>query len=223
VSMAPEGRSPATTRSMTGRGHDGAATTLFYKDEGESELDVSASGGAVQLDGRSKLEQAIYSHGNSYAELAVTGHKKLSVSFSPAPQQRVEVAAVGAPMRFGYLDGNDTFHVVQASDRTRGPYKELATGKLKRGEPLTVTLYDGDKAMFAVTLADWAAQVSTALSPTAGDGLPANAIELARGGEAETAPALVTFTLAATTIGRGTQTVGHAPGVYRDRIAVRLP
>jgi hypothetical protein len=83
-----------------------------------------------------------------------------------------------------------------------------------------VTLYDGDKAAFTITLSDWSAQASTALSPTAGAGLPVNTIELVRNGDADNALSLLTTSLASTSIGRGTQSVGHAAGVYRNRITV---
>ena len=53
--------------------------------------------------------------------------------------------------------------------------------------------------------------------------MPVNAIELVRGGDADTAPVLISFSLAATNIGRGTASVGHAAGVYRNRITVKLP
>jgi hypothetical protein len=220
VALAPEGRSVATTRTLSARG---GSASFAYKDEDQSVIEVSAHEGVVQLDARSRLAQPLFAHGSSYAELALQGHRKLAVAFSPAPQQRIAVPAVGEPARFAYVDAHETFHVAQASQRQRGPFTELAAGRLRRGDALAVTIYDGDKAMFVVTLADWAAQVSTELSPAAGDGLPMNVIELVRGGEPETAPVLISFALAATTIGRGTQSVGHAAGVYRDRISVALP
>ncbi len=224
TALAPEGASTATNRILQARQHDGARWTMYYKDEDQSVLDVStAAGGAVQLDGRSRLPHAIYSHGNTWAELAVQGHQKLTVSFSPVPDRRIEVPSVTAPARFAYVDAADTFHIVQAQERQRGPFTEIAAGRLKHGDPLVITLYDNNKPVFAVTLDDWSAQASTQLSPTAGFGVPVNSIELQRGGDAESAPVLVTLSLASTSIGRGTQSVGHAPGVYRDRITVTAP
>ena len=224
TALAPEGTSTATSRIFVAKLHDGARFRLWYRDEDASVLDVSAArDGAVELDARSRLVHAVFAHVDTYAELTVSGHKKLTVAFSPLPQQRIEPAPATGAVRFAYLDAGDTLHIVQASQRQRGPFTELAAGRLKRGDPLVLTLYDGDKAAFSVTLDDWAAQASTQLSPTAGDGLPVNAIQMVRGGEPESAPVLITLTLADTSIGRGTQTVGHAPGVYRDRITVRLP
>ena len=222
VSLAPEGASKATNRILAAKVKEGAGWKLYYKDEGGSVLDVGVRDGAVQLDASSRLDKPIFAHVDSYAEIAVSGHSKLTVSFSPAPDKRIELAAATAAERFAYLDANDTFHVMQATTRQRGPFTELASGKLKRGDPLVVTLYDADKPAFAITLSDWSAQASTALSPTAGAGIPVNAIELLRAGEPDTAPALLTFSLADTSIGRGTATVGHAAGVYRNRIAIGI-
>ena len=59
---------------------------------------------------------------------------------------------MGAPARFAYVDAQGGFHVAQASTQKRGPFTDLATGRLQRGEPLAVTIYDGDKAM---TEAEW--------------------------------------------------------------------
>lgn len=63
---------------------------------------------------------------------------------------------------------------------------------------------------------DWAAQVSTAPSPTAGWGVPQNSIQFfsSRSGS------LVALTLAETGPGRGWASVGHAEGTYRNRIHV---
>lgn len=219
VGLSPPDRNVATTRKFTSRAHN----TLTYKDEDVSVLDVTPAPGGVQIDARSRLSQPVYSHVNAFAELAVQGHHKLSVAFSPVPSTRVPVPSATEPARFAWVDDAGTFHLTQANERQRGPFTEVAAGKLSRKEPLVVTLYDADKPMFVVTVEDWAAQASTQLSPAAGSGIPVNAIEMMRGGDKPDAPALISFTLAGTTIGRGTQSVGHAAGVYRNRLTVKLP
>ncbi|MDB4964909.1 MAG: hypothetical protein JWN44_598 [Myxococcales bacterium] len=223
TALAPAELNVATTRTLVSKVHDGARWSLFYKDEDASVLDVGSRDGALQLEARSRLARPVFSHVNSFSELTIQGHQKLSVSFSPVPQTRIEVMPVTAAARFAYLDERATFHVMQASQRQRGPFTEIAAGPLKRGDPLILTIYDGDKPVFIVTLDDWAAQASTQLSPAAGSGIPVNAIELMRGGDPESSPALISLSLAATSIGRGTQSVGYAAGVYRNRISVRLP
>ena len=223
TALAPAGESPPTTRTLVAKVHDGRGYSLYYKDEDASVLDVATQNGAVELDARSRLAHAIFSHVNSFTALTLQGHQKLSVSFSPVPERHIELAPATGAARFAYLDASDTFHVMQASDRQRGPFTEIAAGHLKRADPLVLTIYDGDKAAFSITLADWAAQASTQLSPTAGWGIPVNAIELVRGGEAQSSTGLISMSLADTSIGRGTQTVGHAPGVYRNRMTISLP
>jgi hypothetical protein len=215
----PEDRQ-ATRRTPVGKLHGTDGYTFFYRDEAASVLDVLARGRVIEVDARSQLDKPIFSHQNSFAELMVQGHKKLSVVFSPTPRERVEVGSLVAPLHFATLDEAGVFHVLVASQRERGPFTELARGSMKREDPLVLTLYDEDVPVFRVTLADWARQASTRLSPGAGWGVAENTIELVRGAEPDNAPVLVTATLAATTVGRGSRSVGHAPGTYQDRITV---
>ncbi len=71
-------------------------------------------------------------------------------------------------------------------------------------------------------LKDWSRQLSTTLSPTAGWGVPTNAIEFQRLDTNEDAPAAIWITLAATSVGRGWETVGHSAGTYRNRVLFRV-
>ncbi len=161
----------------------------------------------------------------SSTELTISGHRKLSVSFSPCAGSRVEFKPFSiqgsAPSRAAYLDRGGTFRVVQARTAEKGPFTTLAEGKMNRGDPLTMTLYDQDRAVFELTLRDWAAQAGVQLSPTAGYGLPVNAIEFSIDGESDRASAGMWITLAATSVGRGWDSVGHAAGTYRNRVTVR--
>ena len=94
-----------------------------------------------------------------------------------------------APARFAYVDAKRQIPRDAGGGSGRGPFSELAAGRLKRGDPIVRTIYDEDKPAFRVTLDDWSAQVSTQLSPTAGYGVPVNAITMARGGDPETSGA----------------------------------
>ena len=85
---------------------------------------------------------------------------------------------------------------------------------------LEITLCDEDRAIGRLTLLDWSAQASTQLSPTAGWGVPENAIEFSLNGDEPTSPASLFITLAATSVGRGWDSVGHAAGTYRNRITI---
>jgi hypothetical protein len=112
------------------------------------------------------------------------------------------------------------FRVVEAASGEKGPFRELAAGPLARGAPLVVTLLDGDRPVCELELMDWAAQASVELSPTAGWGLPANAVEFERLGDSPGEAVALWVTLAGTSVGRGWDSVGHRAGVYRNWINV---
>ena len=208
------------------RREDGVA--LQYQSDGSELLDVVCSDGAraggVEVTAFCELPREVYSHLNSMTELSVFGHQELALSFSPCPGVFVEVTPsdypVGRPRRFAYLDAASEFCVVEAASGEKGPFRRLASGPLKRGEPLTITLHDARRPACSVTLLDWSAQCSTQLSPTAGWGVPVNAIEFTRSGDSPSSPATLWITLAGTSIGRGWDSVGHAAGVYRNRLRI---
>ena len=83
-----------------------------------------------------------------------------------------------------------------------------------------ITLWDEGRAVGRLSFLDWSAQVSTQLSPTAGWGVPENAIEFSLAGDEPSSPASLFITLAATSVGRGWNSVGHAAGSYGNRIMV---
>ncbi|MFN7134270.1 MAG: hypothetical protein ACK4N5_19480, partial [Myxococcales bacterium] len=122
---------------------------------------------------------------------------------------------VGRPIRAAYLDASGRFRIVEAGSGEKGPFTTVGEGPLDG--PLSIDVLDERGPACRITLRDWAAQVSTALSPTAGWGLPQNAIEFARLGVLP-AESWILVTLAATSLGRGWDTVGHGPGVYRNRV-----
>jgi hypothetical protein len=126
----------------------------------------------------------------------------------------------GRPARFAYLDAAGVFHVAQASSAEKGPFHDLTSGALRRDQPLVMTFFDREVAVFRVTFDDWAAQLSTAPSPTAGWGVPVNAIEFSLQGDKPTSAAGVFITLAATSVGRGFDSVGHSAGTYRNRMRI---
>jgi len=107
---------------------------------------------------------------------------------------------------------------VQASNAEKGPFTELCSGPLTRTDPLAITIYDEAQAVCRLTMLDFAAQASIALSPTAGWGVPCNAIEFHLLGNQADDYAFIYVTLAATSVGRGWDSVGHAAGVYNNRL-----
>jgi hypothetical protein len=204
----------------------GEKVVLRFADDGQSRLMVSRTPDPriTEIEATSRLDSPFYSHLNSYCTITSIGHKRLELAFSPCPDVRVEVTPFdypfGRPVRFAYLDSSETFRVVEARSAEKGPFRTLASGKLKRGEPLTITLLDQGEPVARVTLDDWSVQLSTALSPTAGWGVPQNAITFILSGSSATSPAMLSVELAGTGIGRGYDSVGHAAGVYRNRMCV---
>ncbi len=168
------------------------------------------------------LVEETYSHLNTFALFIVVGHRDLSLSFSPCPEDHIEVFPsdypTGRPARMAYLDADSEFRVVEATSGEKGPFQQLAAGKLTRGQPLAISLHDQGSYVGTITLEDWTQQLSTNLSPTAGWGLPMNAIEFRRSGDRKQASVEIFVTLAATSVGRGWEAVGHRAGTYRNRM-----
>ncbi len=219
VSLAPPELRRPSSHELVATSRDGARFWMRYRDE-PAVLEVSTRGAAIDLDAHTQLAADVYTSDNTYAELTLRGHKRLSLRFSPMPSLRVDVPAFSEPARFGYLDAAGLFHVAEARRLDKGPFVELGAGKLGPKEPLVIQLFDGDTLVFEVRLDDWARQISTARSPAAGWGVPVNVVRFMRGAAAPDAPALISLSLASTSLGHGTQTVGHAAGVYRNRMHV---
>jgi hypothetical protein len=141
---------------------------------------------------------------------------------SPYPGVPIEVLRfdypVGRPARFAFVEEDRTFRVVEASSGEKGPFRTLARGRLGPEESLTFTLYDQGRAVGRISLADWSSQADTTLSPTAGWGVPVNAIEFSLSDDSASSPASIFVTLAGTSVGRGWDCVGHNPRTYRNRI-----
>jgi len=199
---------------------------LHYADDDGSTLSVLGESSRVTVVAHSNLPTPIYSHLNTFCELQLAGHRKLSVSFSPCPDAEVDVVPsdypVGRPARCAYLGADGVFRVVKASSGEKGPFHELASGPLARDQALSFTFYDEGRPFCTVILDDFASQASTELSPTPGWGLPMNAIEFSRDNDRETSPASVFVTLAGTSVGRGWDSVGHAAGTYRNRMSIEM-
>lgn len=220
VSLAPPEENRATARRLDAVSHEGARWTMHYRGDAAM-LEASATrDGAIELDAHTQLTEDVYTHLNTYAELALRGHKHLTLRFSPVPTLRVDVPPFTERARFAYLDEAGLFHVAEAHNLEKGPFVDLGTGKLGREEPLVIQLYDGDTLIYTVRFDDWTRQLSTALSPTAGWGVPVNVIHFMRASDALDAPAMIALSLAATGIGRGWQSVGYKAGVYRNRMRI---
>jgi hypothetical protein len=222
----PDDRAGAEPRLVSAR-CDGARSCLAvydFRGQGPALLRVEAApqSGTIAIDAVSRVEQLVYSHLNSFCDFEVRGHRRLALEFSPCRGVPIEVRPFdypfGRPARFAYVDASQTFRVVEASTGEKGPFHTLAQGPLARDEELTIALLDERKPTARVVLADWSAQADTTTSPTAGWGVPVNAIEFSLSSDAPSSPASIFVTLAATSVGRGWDCVGHRAGTYRNRI-----
>ena len=207
---------------------DAKGVFLQYRADYDATLQVEPDQepGPIRLEALARLSRPIDSHLNAFCDLGVRGHRRLSLEFSPCKGTPVEVLAadypIGRPLRAAYLDASGEFRVVEAATGEKGPFQVLAKGPLKRGEPLGITLHDEGVAVAKVVLEDWSAQAGTALSPTAGHGLPVNAIEFSLEGDSPSSPAAIYTTLAGTSVGRGLDSVGHRAGIYRNRMTIEV-
>ena len=211
---------------LRGYKRDGEQSSAFLyelRGQGPAMLRVqSPAGGSTKLEANTHLMRQVESHLNSYCDFEVRGHRRLWLEFSPSPGELIEVRRFdypfGRPARFAFIEADRTFRVVEASNGEKGPFQTLARGRLGVEETLTITLHDRGRARARISLADWSSQADTSLSPTAGWGAPVNAIEFSLADDSPTSPASIFVTLAATSVGRGWDCVGHSPGTYRNRI-----
>lgn len=206
----------------------GEQERLFFGDRATLRV---AERAAVEIEAFSKLTGPVYSHLNTFCALTIDAVGRMELEFSPCGSERIAPQyadyPVGRPARFAYCDAARTFHVVEAMSGEKGPFKELVSGQLAKHERLSITVVVDGKPTAKLHFDDWAGQLSTALSPTAGWGVAANAIEFQRvpvdTDNLDRDPrhrVMIWMTLAGTSVGRGWDTVGHASGTYRNRITV---
>lgn len=175
----------------------------------------------LSIESRARLTAPIYSHLNSYCHIMIDTDKDLFLSFSTSPRKLIKIKPFdypsGRPARMAYFQKNE-LKIVEAHSGEKGPFKELAKGPLNRGQSLVMSLSTEKKGLFQVELIDWSAEASTDLSPTAGWRLPMNAIEFNRSSQGYH----IWISLAATSVGRGWDSVAHSVGDYRGRMVLRL-
>lgn len=97
-----------------------------------------------------------------------------------------------------------------------------AVGRLDPAEPLVITFYEGGRPACRIVSEDRAAQAGRDLSSTAGWGLPVNAIEFELIDGYDDNRAVVFMTLAGTSVGCGFDSVGHAEGIYRNKMQIKI-
>lgn len=226
---APPNDRSGPPRQFVGRRSIDDVALLRYLDDGAHIIRVRSRREAklCEIEGYSSYPRDVYSDRNYFCRVRLLSRHALRLTFSPCPHTPVAARRFAdpttAPAQFGYLRDDGAFVLVEAHRGETGPYQTLAEGPLGRDGALRVMIeYDGLPAATLI-FDDWAAQASTALSPTAGWGVPQNAVEFQRSeGDGE---AIVEFwlTLAGSSIGRGFDSVGHKAGTYRNRMRIEVP
>jgi hypothetical protein len=193
-----------------------------YTDDGASTLVATRDkSGGLDVDALTKLAAPVYSHLNTWTAIHLAF--EATVSFGPTgattrfPIEPADYPS-GRPAQLAYLGEDLSFRVVRARDAEKGPFSELASGRLTRDEALIIELRPRDEKDKGcrLTFKDWSAQVSTEESPTAGWGLPQGSIQFfSRDGES-----IVVLALAETGPGRGFDSGGHSAGTYRNRLRI---
>jgi len=213
-------------RQFIGRRSIDDVALLRYLDDGTHVLRVRSrnAGNDCELEAFSSYPRDVYSHLNTCCAIRIRGHHDLRIVFGPCPDEWIDVQQFdypfGRPARFAYLGADGMFVIVEASSGEKGPFRTIAEGPLSRDEALTITVLDERRRLAVLTFDDWASQASTELSPTAGWGVPQNAIEFQRLGVGNDATVALWMTLAGTSVGRGFDSVGHKAGTYRNRIRI---
>ncbi|MEZ4340079.1 MAG: hypothetical protein R3B82_25950 [Sandaracinaceae bacterium] len=202
---------------------DAAGTrTRWRSQDGVGEIAWSR-GSPTTLDAAFTVDEPIFTHLARWSRLRFRG-QDAQVRFSPCGDVAIDVRPYdypeGRPARFAYLADGDRFVVAEATSGEKGPFRTLCEGPMRRDEVLGIELL-GEGVHVSVELLDYASQASTEPSPTAGWGVPQNAIQLLRAGNRPDGAVSLHFALAATAIGRGWDTVGLAAGTYRNRMRVR--
>lgn len=199
--------------------HQPGDVRAWYTDIGTTSLHVWRQGDALEVDARTRLADDVYAHLDAWTVIRWTSPDAgAQVAFSPTGDAFFDILPAdypaGRPSRMANLHADGTFRVVQASDGEKGPFRVLGQSPLARDAELSLRIRTGRGGACTLTFRDWAAQVSTALSPTAGWGMPQNAVQFFQmNGQAQ-----LFLTLADTGPGRGWDSVGHARGTYRNRI-----
>jgi hypothetical protein len=226
--LAPARFRTSPQRELVGLRREDGSLTARYRDDTDAILHVDASEGAdsASMEVMTRLDHPIYSHLNSFSAFTIHGCRQPAVAFSPCPDVLVGVKPFdypfGRPLRLAYVGPNDVFHVAEAKSGEKGPFSEFGSGRLPPEGPLMITIFDDKRAVMRITLDDWASQAARGLSPTAGWGLPVNAIEFSRVGGANSETITIWVTLAGTSVGRGWDSVGHTQGTYRNRLRIEI-
>jgi hypothetical protein len=179
-------------------------------------------GGALVVETRSTVHTPVFAHLSTYSNLQITGLADLSVVFSPCPATPFTIEPSdypwGRPQTVAYVTDERRFVVARARTAEKGPFTTLCEGRLEVDDTLSLTFYDADeRPVLGASWLDYSSQISTELSPSAGYGLPQNALTFSAEGF-DGGIVFVHLTLASTGVGIGWDSVGLSSGGYTNRV-----
>lgn len=185
--------------------------------------DTRAPEHTLELDVRCVLPSPAWAHLGHSAVIAIHGGRDLHLSLAEPGAPLTPIAPLdlvgGMPAAAVYLGPYERVHLVRGAANDKGPWTHLASAPMEDGD-LRLWIHEGTRRIAEIELPAFAAQASTAPSPTAGWGLPQNAIEF-RGASEPDGAAQLWVSPAATSLGRGFQTVGYRRGTYRSAVRIR--
>jgi hypothetical protein len=175
-------------------------------------------GSTLSVNATTVLDTPVFSHLNRSLVATFESSKPIAVRLSPCSDVLLDlVSDPESGIRFAYVTQERQFVIARAAQQEKGPFTTLCEAKLETDTPLVITIIEDRRAIGELHVYDWVDQAGTEPSPTAGWGVPVNAIELwpvpGRGG-------VLSISLAATSIGRGWHSVGHRAGAYANRVDV---
>lgn len=214
----PITRTPTVLRAMEPPALDGPLR--------RASLSLERIDGGVLIGAATLVPKKTASHLSRYSDVTVTGLTAPSLRFDVTGAVELPLLPFdypkGRPAHFAALTPEGELVAWRGTSAEKGPFVELARGKVARGAPVTMTLLEEGRPQCSVTWEDFTAQADVTLSPAAGEGVPVNVIQFGRPATDESR-VVVIVSLASTGVGQGMETVWHAQGVYRNRVVVSAP
>lgn len=181
------------------------------------ELEVDLVGlKLVRVDAGTRLTRPLAVHRATlgWLQFAANGPPRLRWGlldgFAATPPDRAQ----GAPAEL-LVREEQVVRALRARRGQAGPWEVLEQGRFEDW-----VAYEDDEARLAVVFPDWAAQAGLAPSPSAGHGLPANAIHCWSVNDRVN----LLFDVGSSRVGPGPRATTLPPGIYRDRFSfVAIP
>jgi hypothetical protein len=179
-------------------------------------MQVSNQDNVTRIKAQTRLAQPVFSHLNAFTRVRI-GRAGLWASLAGSSRLNFTEEDRDEPSTFAWLGAGPVLHLSRGTKNEKGPFLELETHPLASGA-LVLDLGDVAGPACRLVFETWAAQASVEESPTAGWGVAQNAVAFFQSSSSGVAEVVVS--LAATSIGRGWDSVGHAAGTYRNVLTV---